>query len=114
MDGGIERCFGYLFSVDGRGIFSPDGRIEVTEEEAKVHNRLLSNAEVEGLDKCGIGQGCMFYFSGSKRSISTWVGDVVSGLLTIRGKVVTFWRCRRMFRGIIRKNEDCIFVKRVT
>ena len=63
QDNGRERCFGYLFEFPGHGVFEPTfGKLEVTSEEAKTHNRLLSQGEIEGLDnRCAIGMGGMFY-----------------------------------------------------
>ena len=63
QDEGRERCLGYLFEFPGHGIFEPTfGKLEVTSEEAKTHNQLLSQGEIEGLDKhCGVGMGGMFY-----------------------------------------------------
>ena len=41
-DNGRERCFGYLFSFLGHGIFEPTfGKLEVSLADATTHNQLL-------------------------------------------------------------------------
>jgi hypothetical protein len=62
-DNGTERCFGYLLEFAGHGIYEPTfGKLDVTSEEAKTHNELLSQAEINGLDNnCEVGMGGMFY-----------------------------------------------------
>ena len=110
LDNGQERCLGYLFEFPGRGIFEPNfGKLEVTSEEAKTHNRLLSQGEIEGLDKhCAVGMGGMFYSrqAGSQTVVGTWLGQEVSRDVQIRGSVLTFRRKGMTFRGRVRRKED--------
>jgi hypothetical protein len=77
-DHGVKRCLGYMFEFHGRGVFEPNfGKLDVTPEEARVHNQLLSQAEIEGLDKnCTVGLGGMFYTSkeDGHTIIATWGG----------------------------------------
>ena len=63
QDNGREHCFGYLMEFPGHGIYEPTfGKLEVTSQEAKIHNELLSQAEIKGLDhNCTVGMGGMFY-----------------------------------------------------
>ena len=116
-DNGQERCFGYLFEFPGRGIFEPNfGKLELTSEEAKTHNRLLSQGEIEGLDKhCAVGMGGMFYTrnTGSRKIVVTWLGDEVSQDVRIKGSVLTFQRKGMTFRGRLRSNEDCFAFRRI-
>ena len=88
-DNGRERCFGYLFEFAGHGIFEPTfGKLEVTSEEAKTHNRLLSQGEIDGLDHhCAVGMGGMFYTrkTEGRTVVVTWLGDEV------RRSGVTVW-----------------------
>jgi len=47
-----ERCFGYMFEFPGHGIFELTfGRLDVSSEDAKTHNQLLSQGEIAGLDQ---------------------------------------------------------------
>src|SRR2546427_204338 len=47
-----ERCFGYMFEFSGHGIFELTfGRLDVSSEDAKTHNQLLSQGEIAGLDQ---------------------------------------------------------------
>ena len=48
-------CCGYLFDFSEKGIFSPDGKVQVSKEEADAHNKLLADAEWTGMLKHGKG-----------------------------------------------------------
>ena len=63
QDNGRECCLGYLFEFPEHGIYEPTfGKLDVTAEEAQTHNRLLSQAGIEGLDNhCAVGMGGTFY-----------------------------------------------------
>src|SRR5271157_1783495 len=95
-----NTVLGYLFEFHGRGIFSPSGKVEITAQQADVHNRLLSRGEILGLDEnCQVGQhGTFYYRSGS---VITWVGELVSDSVTVNGQVITFQRNGKVFRGQI-------------
>jgi len=116
-DNGTERCFGYLFEFPGHGIYEPTfGKLEVTSEEAKTHNALLSQAEINGLDQnCAVGMGGMFYTrtTGSRKIVVTWLGDEVSQDVCIKGSVLTFQRKGMTFRGRLRGNADCFAFRRI-
>ena len=116
-DNGQERCLGYLFEFPGRGIFEPNfGKLEVTSAEAKTHNRLLSQGEIEGLDKlCAVGMGGLFYtrkVDGQTR-VMTWLGEEVSRNVQVHGKVITFQRKGMSFRGRLRQQEDAFAFRRI-
>ena len=117
LDSGTERCFGYLFHFPGHGVFEPTfGKLDVSPEEAQAHNQLLSRAEIEGLDNnCAVGLGGMFYTrkAEGRTIVATWLGDEVSREVRIRGTVLTFKRKAMMFRGTLRKDEDCFAFRRV-
>ena len=116
-DNGRERCFGYLFEFPGHGIFEPTfGKLEVSAPEAQTHNALLSQAEIEGLDKnCAIGMGGMFYtqkVDGHIRVV-TWLGAEVSRDVRRQGEVLTFRRKAMTFRGRLRPGQDSFGFKRI-
>ncbi len=117
QDNGTERCFGYLFEFPGHGIYEPTfGKLDVTSEEAKTHNALLSQAEINGLDNnCAVGMGGMFYTrnTGSRKIVVTWLGDEVSQDVRIKGSVLTFQRKGMTFRGRLRSNADCFAFRRI-
>jgi len=116
-DNGQERCFGYLFEFPGHGIFEPTfGKLEVTPEEARNHNRLLSHGEIEGLDKhCAIGMGGLLYTRqvASHTLVATWLGEEVSREVQVRSSVITFTRKGMTFRGRLHHDEDCFRFKRI-
>lgn len=116
-DNGQERCFGYLFEFPGHGIFEPTfGKLDVTSQEARIHNRLLSQGEIDGLDNhCTVGMGGMFYTRQreGRTIVLTWLGEEVSQEVQVHGKVITFQRKGMSFRGRLRKNEDCFAFKRI-
>ena len=116
-DNGQERCLGYLFAFPGHGIFEPNfGKLEVTAEEAKTHNRWLSQGELEGLDQhCAVGMGGLFYtrkMDGQTRVV-TWLGEEVSRNVQVHGNVITFQRKGMGFRGRLRQQEDSFGFKRI-
>ena len=117
QDNGRQRCFGYLFEFPGHGIFEPTfGKLEVTSEEAKTHNQLLSQGEIDGLDNhCVAGMGGMFYTRQAEGHtiVTTWLGEEVSREVQIRGNVLTFRRKGMTFRGRLRREEDCFGFKRI-
>lgn len=112
MVAGTNQCVGYLFNFTGKGIFSPDGLIEeVTPEQMETHNKLLSQAEIAGLDKCEIGQHGTFYYVNGK--VSTFTGEVVSTSILRNGKSITFQRNGKKFRGTLQQDADCFNFKRI-
>ena len=117
QDKGADRCFGYMFHFPGHGVFEPTfGKLEVTPEEAKTHNDLLSQAEIEGLDNnCAVGLGGMFYTrkENGHTNVATWMGEIVSREVLINGMTITFDRKGMTFRGRLRKDEDCFCFKRI-
>lgn len=119
---------GYLIDFTGRGIYSPDGQVEVTAEEAKEHNRILDQAMLDGLAKCEVGQYGTFYLirkdgtlcgqPTKQWDVTTFMGTVVASAVKIRGEVVTF-RYKLAdgklgtFRGRRKKDADCFNFRRV-
>jgi len=116
-DKGRERCFGYLFEFAGHGIFEPTfGKIDVSSQEAKTHNELLSQGEIAGLDQnCAVGMGGMFYTrkQDGRTIVTTWLGEEVSRDIQVNGNVITFNRNGMTFRGRLRRDEDCFHFKRI-
>jgi hypothetical protein len=116
-DNGTERCFGYLFDFPGHGVFEPTfGKLDVSAEEAKTHNQLLSQAEIGGLDQnCAVGLSGLFYTRQveGRTVVATWLGQEVSREVQIRGAALTFTRKGMTFRGRLRLEDDCFFFKRI-
>jgi len=116
-DTGRERCFGYLFEFIGHGIYEPTfGKLDVDSAEARTHNQLLSQAEIKGLDEnCAVGRGGTFYLKTEHGQpvVATWLGEVVSRDVQVRGQVLTFRRRVMTFRGRLRRHEDCFNFKRI-
>lgn len=62
IDARSNTVLGYLFNFSGHGVFSPDGKVQITPHEANIHNKCLSRAEVLGLDNaCRVGQRGTLY-----------------------------------------------------
>ncbi len=116
-DTGRERCFGYLFEFASHGIYEPTfGKLDVSSEEARTHNELLSQAEIKGLDEnCALGMGGIFYTrkENGHPLVTTWLGEVVSRDVRVRGQVLTFRRQAMTFRGRLRRDEDAFAFKRI-
>lgn len=109
-----ETCLGYLMDFTGKGIYSPDGQVEITSEHAKAHNEALSKAELDGLDNnCQIGQCGTFYYSKNSNQVTTFIGTVVAVHVTVRGQVITFKRNSKTYRGRLQKDADCFNFKRI-
>lgn len=117
QDKGKERCFGYMFHFAGHGVFEPNfGKLDITPVDAKTHNELLSQAEIEGLDQnCAVGLGGMFYTrkDAGQTLVTTWFGQEVSREVEVNGNLLTFIRKGMTFRGRLRKDEDCFSFKRI-
>ena len=113
---GREVCLGYLMHFPGHGVYDPTwGRIDVTPQEAEAHNRLLSEAEIRGLDEsCQVGQGGVFYIrlKDGKVQVITWIGTIVSTEADRRGPVVTFRRRGKTFRGRTVPETDLLRFRR--
>lgn len=111
-----ETCLGYVLNSNGHGAFDAAlGKVELTSEEIEAHNKALSLAEVQGLDKCEVGQWGTFFFNQAKREVRTWIGELVSSQvhLSPSGKGITFLRNGRQYRGRLQKDADCFNFKRV-
>lgn len=113
-DDGEEVCLGSLINFPGRGVYDATlGLVEVSEDEMEVHNKLLDEALVKGLDEnCRIGQGGTFYYI--KDKVSTFSGTLVSAAVTVKGQSIVFSRDGKSYRGILQKNAECFNFKRIT
>lgn len=120
-ENGRETSLGYLLDFSGRGVYSPNGKVDVTKEKADAHNLCLAQAEIDGLDKSEIGQWGTFYYKRPNRQstifwngrVTTFTGKLVSANISINGKSIKFWRGKKQFRGILRKDMDCFNFKRI-
>jgi hypothetical protein len=128
---GEDRCLGCLFHSEQHGTFDPTfGKVDVTKEQADIHNRLLDEAMLDGLDKnCEVGQGGTLYFKPGtngtpldKRGphfvahcnqVTTWGGTVVSTNVEKKGNSITFKRAGKTYRGRLQRDADCFNFKRV-
>lgn len=111
---GDGHCLGYLFDFSGHGVYSPEGKVEITKEQAGTHNRLLAEAEIKGLDEnCQVGQGGTFYWS-PKAGVTMWTGvKVADYTLNPSQTVLTFKRNGKVYRGRLQKDANCFNFKRV-
>ena len=106
-----NNCLGYLMNFPGHGIFDASlGKVDITPEQADIHNKLFDQALIKGLDTCQVGQGNMFYWGGN--CFKTFMGTVVSYAVTRMGQSVTFMVKEKTFRGRLQKDADCFNFKR--
>jgi hypothetical protein len=114
-DGDRECCLNYLFHSAQHGVFEPNfGKVDVTPEEAKLHNAALDKALVDGLDnQCEVGQGGTFYLRDGQ--IKSWLGTTLAPALKRQGRHYTFVRGGRKFRATKRsRKDDTIWVQRIS
>lgn len=109
---GKLQALGFMINFGNRGVFSPDGKVEITPADMEVHNKILSEAELKGLDEnCQIGQRGTFYYVGGK--VSTFTGVEVSTDVRVKGTSITFTRHGKVFRGRRQSEADCFNFRRV-
>lgn len=117
LDGetGQEHCLGYLMPFTGHGVYDAEhGKVEVPPEQAEIHNKLLSAAQIQGLDRCDVGQCGDFYFNADTKRVTTFVGELVTDAASFtKNSVYEFDRKSRRFRFKRRKADDCVTVKRI-
>ncbi len=61
---------GYVFNFQ-RGAYSPEGKVEMTNEDIEAHNARLANDEWDAMLASGRG---LLYFDSSTRTVSDWPG----------------------------------------
>jgi hypothetical protein len=109
---GTNNCLGDLLENQG-AVFDPSwGRVDVTPEQAKEHNRVLAKCLIDGLDKCDVGLGQMFYITEDNR-VTTWGGELVGENVSKKKTEVVVHRGEKVFKGKRRKNTAAIFLARV-
>jgi hypothetical protein len=118
--GNENQCLGDLMHFQGHGTFDPYyGRVDVTKEEAEIHNKAFGQARLEGLDKnCKVGQGSSAYLTRNKGTqrceVTDFVGTVISTDVNISTTTITFRRKGMTFRGKMRKDSDNFNYRRVS
>jgi hypothetical protein len=110
---GHEHCLGYLIDFKGHGIFSPDGKVEITKEQMDAHNKALADAEIAGLVECKVGQyGTLYLINGKVQNfLGTVIADKVKFSPSL--KQITFFFAGKTFRGWRQKDADCFNFKRI-
>jgi hypothetical protein len=122
LDGGLvvvrggERpgCLGFLVVHEGRSYDGEYGLVEVSAEEAEMHNSRLSAALVAGLDTCEVGQGNVFYVrpTNGGYTLMTWTGESVGACELGAGKILMVRNGRR-FEGAWKSGDGQTFLERV-
>lgn len=116
-----DQCLGYLIHVPEHGTFEPSlGKVDVSAEEAEIHNQCLDKALIEELDNCELGQwggqwGTLYWRQIDGRrdevEIRTFLGIVVAYGMH-NGKTIRFTRDGKVFRGLSQK-AGCFNFKRI-
>lgn len=116
-DAGHDQCLGYLMCFTGRGVYDASlGKVEVTPELAEIHNRLLDDALLHGLDeRCEVGQHGTFYIgkTDGRNAIKTFLGLLVSADVSVNGRTLTFVRKGKVFRGKTSRQHDLFNFRRI-
>jgi hypothetical protein len=120
-DNGQDVCLGALWYAECHGCYDPThGRVDVTKEEAEIHNRELDEAMLAGLDnQCQVGRGAMFYSHPYPKDL--WDIKVITfngthiAFAKRRGKrELVLTRAGRLFVGRIRRDADCVWFRRIS
>jgi len=113
-DDGVDRCLGYLMDFKEHGVHDANfGKVDVTPEAPEKHNQVLDEAMLKGLDeRCEIGMGGTFYWSGEK--VTTFLGTVVADrAITVRNRSITFTRNGKSYRGRLPKDGNAFNFRRI-
>lgn len=116
---GEDTLLGYLLDCGpDNGVYdSAFGKMDITPEEAKVHNSTLSDMLIKGLDGCEIGQCGSFYLTTSddkKDQVTTFDGRLVSDKVKKKGPGRYEFRYgEKVFRGIKIKDGQMFHFSRV-
>lgn len=114
LPSGKTQCLGYLLALPPFGVYDTElGKVDVSHEDANTHNNLLSAAQIEGLERCEVGQGGSFYLKLTPEGyqVNTFTGVKVSSDCTV-GRHVTFRVNSKEFSGQKRNNDDLLFFVR--
>lgn len=110
-----SRVCGYLLELQGK-VFDADlGRVEVTPEQAKEHNRVFDEMIVDGLAKCPIGKGNTFYHQEHEgtHQVITWWGTMIDPRARVAGQTITFQYRGMIFRGRLGREHECFNFRRI-
>jgi hypothetical protein len=98
ISGSVPRIVGFLIPFQGHYYDLTTGPLELTDEEAAMHNAARSRVQIHELDHaCAIGHGTRLYLP--SHSLLTWTGERVEGELTRDIDTVTLQRNGRSFVG---------------
>jgi hypothetical protein len=110
---GKDTCLDYLFYAPEHGVYdAAHGKVDIKPEQADIHNNLLDQALINGLDThCEVGQGGTFY-QDSDGQIITWLGTLIEpGPVRTSS---TFTRKGKVFRATASRGDDTtVWVERI-
>lgn len=114
---GEDQCLGSLLHNPERGTFEPNfGKMDITKEEAEIHNKELDTALIKGLmENCEVGQGGNFYAepTGSVYKITTWTGLEVGEALRNGRKIRLRLEDKAFEAKLPATDSSYVFFKRV-
>ena len=110
---GTNTCLGDLVFFPAPGVFDPThGKVDITGEEANLHDVCLDNAGLACMDaNCEVGQGSHAYLQ-KDGNITTFIGTVVAKAV-VKGNSCSFQRAGKHYRGRLRKYCEAFNFKRV-
>lgn len=113
---GTNECLGDLMHFAGHGVYDPThGLVPVTKEQAYIHNKLLDEARLKGMDEnCKIGQGSYAYYHPDS-GVKTFCGSLIAPRTncSVSGQSITFTRAGKTYRGRLRKESDNFNFRRI-
>jgi hypothetical protein len=115
-----DQALGYLMDFTGKGVYDASlGRVPIEPHRARAHNEALDKAMLEGLDKnCELKQGGSFYYvrKDGTEQVVTFMGTVVADSSNTAkvGRVITFKRAGKVYRGIEQRDGDIFNFKRIS
>lgn len=107
---------GYLMHFPEHGTFDANlGLVDVTKDEANTHNNIMETMLVEGLDKCPVGSGGIFYhdMKNYRPVVQTFLGQTISDDASIKLTVIRFTRKGMVFQGTPQTDSNAFFAIRV-
>lgn len=105
---------GHLLCFRGR-VYDPDlGLVEVDPADVGPHNNALDALLLASLDdRCEVGQWGFFYYQDSPPHVRTFTGVTVADEATVNGRVITFSRKGKTFRGWLLNSAKLFRFKRI-
>lgn len=113
----------YIFNFNGHGAWSPDGKVEMTDEQIEAHNSRVQAMEMEAMKQTG--RAVLYLFSDAKGlSVGTWASKDFQRTPVIRSRQssnnwgaqrtdVWFFATGSKWHGVNLGDNDIVRCKRI-